>query len=92
MEKLKWDKHNIVKVDLEENVDGTLWEKANECRLNIIDKASEFNDELANSIISLDSLDKIKTTDVVKAIREIVLKQVKLIKQINISSTTTNHF
>lgn len=77
LEKIIWDaKGNTERVRLTENSDGETWEIAMTARTNLIDKTCEYNDELANTVISENSLDNISTEDIVKALKEVTTQQV----------------
>lgn len=76
LEKNIWDATSKVTCEsLSEKSDGALWTLANEARLKIIDKVSEYDDDLANKIIESESLSAVNTVDIVKGIRKIVLER-----------------
>lgn len=52
------------------------WNGAKNARAKLVDKLTEFDDELANNVIKLNSLDDIPTTDIIKALRNVTKKQV----------------
>lgn len=60
-----------IKLDEEENLD--LLEKAIESRRYLTDKLSGIDDELANSVIEQDSLDKVSSQDLVDSLRKVTL-------------------
>lgn len=62
---------------LTEKTDGSAWEIAMKARSKLIDRLSEFNDDLANTIISADSLENVETADVAKALRQVTIQHVR---------------
>lgn len=62
---------------LTEKDDGTAWEIAMKARTNLIDKLTEYSDNLANTVISANSLENVQTADVAKALREVTLQHVR---------------
>lgn len=63
------DKNNIEHIILSERNDGKTWEKALKDRAILVDKLSEFDDDLAHHIISCESLDAISKGHIVRAVR-----------------------
>lgn len=70
------DKGTAERTSLTEKNDGETWEIAMTARTKLIDKISEYNDELANTVISENSLENIATSDIVKALKEVTAQQV----------------
>lgn len=64
------------KIPLTEKEDLKLWNEAMLLRSKVVDKISEYNEVLAEKIINEESMDNIKTTDIVKALREETFNQV----------------
>lgn len=79
MNKTLWVRNDgkIQESILTEKNDGSAWEIAMKARSNLIDKLSEFNDDLANTIINKDSLENVETTVVAKALRQVTMQQVR---------------
>lgn len=74
-----YDKNNdkvMTRLELTKKSDPELWEDARRSRSHLVDVLSTFDDTLANLIISSESFD-ITTVDIIKALREVTLKQVK---------------
>lgn len=69
-------KNILTKSPLSEQVDGALWEDAKLERTKLIDTVSGLDDTLADVVISSESLEDVRTVDVVKALRNITLEQV----------------
>lgn len=76
MEKLLYSNLKHEKIPLTEKEDLKLWNEAMLLRSKVVDKISEYNEVLAEKIINEESMDNIKTTDIVKALREETFNQV----------------
>lgn len=61
---------------LNETSDLIIWEKAVKKRTSLIDKLADLDDELANLILERDSLEKIDSLELKKAIRRACLSHV----------------
>lgn len=80
IEKLLWDSTmNVTRTNLTEKGDGKAWEMAVRARTSLIDKLSGHDDGLAETIISQNSLDNIKTVEIVNALQRVTLHQVMLL-------------
>lgn len=77
MEKLLKANHVFDKIAITEQSDPKLWNLAKEARSVVINKLGDFNDDFANKIIAVDSLDNIKTTDIQETLRKVTLEQVR---------------
>ncbi|XP_044747225.1 ribosome-releasing factor 2, mitochondrial [Coccinella septempunctata] len=75
MEKLTFSNMKLAKIALTEREDCELWSETMLLRSNLVDKISEYNETLAEKIIKEESMDNIKTMDIVGAIREETLNQ-----------------
>ncbi|XP_045461171.1 ribosome-releasing factor 2, mitochondrial [Harmonia axyridis] len=75
MEKLLFPNLKLVRSPLLEADDPKLWNDAMSCRSHIVDKLSEYNEKLAEKVIIEETIDNIKTTDIVKALEEETLNQ-----------------
>lgn len=79
MTKLTWDPNSKQKQmttsEMTEKLDEELWLQAKAKREHLIDKLSDFNDKLANKVITLDSFDKVEAKDIQIALREVTLSQ-----------------
>lgn len=77
MEKLLWNtKETYGKESLSEVADGTLWEQAKDIRNNVIDKLTTYEDDFANLVIAADTLDDIRTEDIITTLRKLTIEQV----------------
>lgn len=70
------EKKSVKQVQLTEKDNSKLWKEAKQGRLELIDKLTSYNDDLAEKVIASGSLDDIKSVDVIKALREVTLAQV----------------
>ncbi|XP_050296750.1 ribosome-releasing factor 2, mitochondrial [Anthonomus grandis grandis] len=62
---------NISRTQLSKKEHPELFDKAQKARIKVIEQLSDFDDELANKVISLESFDSISTIEVVKALRNV---------------------
>lgn len=70
---------SVKQIELNEKNHPKIWESAKQNRIELIDKLTSFNDELADIVISSDTLDGIKTVDVIKALREVTNSHVSCV-------------
>lgn len=70
-------KDMIKRTQLNETTDEYLWEESKIARSELIDTLSGLDDDLANTVISCESLDDINTTDIVKTLRNVTLEHVR---------------
>ncbi|KAF2895288.1 hypothetical protein ILUMI_10884 [Ignelater luminosus] len=76
MEKLLPTNHILDKIAITEENDPELWNLAKQARSTVINKLGDFNDDFANKIIAVDSVDNIKTTDIQETLRRVTLEQI----------------
>lgn len=70
---IKYEKETFSRIELTEKENCKLWTEAVEARCNLIDKLTNFNDDLAYLVISNDSLENISTDAIVGALRKSTL-------------------
>ncbi|KAK9875490.1 hypothetical protein WA026_007880 [Henosepilachna vigintioctopunctata] len=75
LEKLSFSNSKFERIQLTETDHPKLWTEAKILRSKVVDKISEYNEELADKIIAEDSIDNIKTTDIVNAIKQETQRQ-----------------
>ncbi|KAL3286202.1 hypothetical protein HHI36_000712 [Cryptolaemus montrouzieri] len=75
MEKLSFTNSKLEKIPLTETEHPKLWNESMKLRSDIVDRLSEYNEILAEKIIAEDSIDNIKTTDIVNALKQETQKQ-----------------
>ncbi|KAG5861264.1 hypothetical protein JTB14_013504 [Gonioctena quinquepunctata] len=66
----------VNKIPLTEEKYPEFWNDAKQARSRVIDKLTDHDDELANLVISAESLDSIATTDIVKSLGSVIRSQV----------------
>lgn len=86
LEKLIWDsssQNNFTRVPITAENDNLLWEETMKSRQDLIDRITTYDDDLANIVISSESLDNVKTQEVTKALRKITAEQVNYSLHLN---------
>lgn len=68
--------NKIHQTPLTEKTDGNVWERACLERVNLVDKLSEYSDDLADKIVSTNSLNNINSADIIQALRVVTVEQV----------------
>lgn len=68
----------VKKTPLTEDHYPKYWTEAKNARVTLIDKLTNYCDDLANIVISSESLENIATVDIVKALSLVTLNQVQL--------------
>lgn len=76
MEKIYFTKEAVNILKLSEKDDPENWEQASIARAKLIDTLTEYDDILANLVLSLESFDLVNTVDIVKALKRVTLNQV----------------
>lgn len=77
MEKITYDheKCSVQRTILSEDVDGDVWKTARSEREKLVDKLTNYSDDLANNVISSSSLD-IQPQEIIRAIKIATLSHV----------------
>lgn len=79
MELLNYDTgKSVTKTSLSQETHPEYWEKATSMRVELIDKLTGYDDELADLVIKSDSLENISTVDVVKSLQTVTKKHVRI--------------
>lgn len=68
----------VTKVELNEDQFPKLFGQAQEARLKLIERLTDYNDDLANKVISSESFDSISSMDIVKALQKVTRDRVAI--------------
>ncbi|CAG9761363.1 unnamed protein product [Ceutorhynchus assimilis] len=78
LELIQYHNKDITKVQLSEKEYPMLFDEAQKARLKVIEQLTDYNDELANTVINSESFDNISSLDIIKALQKVTLDKVAI--------------